>query len=231
MVISAAGHEKMAIPWLLLTFVSSATFIYAGIKVPVAAFFGGESPAEAKEPPLNMRLAMGITAFLCLFIGIFPGILYHLLPYSPVHYAPYTGAHIVAQLQLMMFGGLAFYFLFISGHYPAEARGINLDTDWFYRKGGRLFYRFVDKALNGVNALSNRFLVRNLSAKLGQWSRVPVTSLVTLYLKVAGRDTLEIEQSPERPRPETENLIPMGVPVFLSFIGLFFVLILFIALV
>jgi multicomponent Na+:H+ antiporter subunit D len=130
-----------------------------------------------------------------------------------------------------MFGALAFCLLILSGYYPAEIRAINLDTDWFYRKGGRFFYIFVDKVLNGINALSNRFLVRDLSAKLGQWSRVPVTSLVTLYLKVAGRDTLETEQSPERPRPETENLIPMGVPVFLSFIGLFFVLILFIALV
>lgn len=230
MVISAAGHEKMAIPWLLLIFVSAATFFYAGIKVPVAAFFSRESPTQAKEPPLNMRLAMGIAAFLCLFIGIFPGILYHLLPYS-VHYVPYTGAHIVAQLQLMMFGGLAFYFLFISGYYPAEARGINLDTDWFYRKGGRLFYRFADKTLNGINALSHRFLVRDLSARLGQWSRVPVTSLVTLYKKVTGRETLEIKKSPEGPTPETENLIPMGVLVFLSFIGLFFVFILFIALV
>jgi multicomponent Na+:H+ antiporter subunit D len=166
-----------------------------------------------------------------LVIGIFPGILYDLLPYTPVHYEPYTGAHIVAQLQLMMFGGLGFYFIFISGYYPREVRGINLDMDWFYRKGGRLFYIFVDKVLNGINALSNRFLVRDLSAILGQWSRVPVTSLVTLYLKVAGRDTLETDQTPEAPRPETENLIPMGVPVFLSFIGLFFVLILFIALV
>ena len=230
MVISAAEHEKMAVQWLLLLFVSGTTFIYAGIKVPVAAFFLGESPAEAKEPPLNMRLAMGIAALLCLFIGIFYGFLYHLLPH-PVHYVPYTGSHIVAQLQVMMFGGLAFYILFISGFYPKEVRGINLDTDWFYRKGGRLFYILADKVLNGINSFSNRFIVRDLSEKLGQWSRVPVSSLVTLYLKVAGRDTIEMDQTSEGPRPETENLIPMGVPVFLSFVGLFFVFILFVVLV
>jgi multicomponent Na+:H+ antiporter subunit D len=230
MVISAAGHEKMAIPWLILLFVSGATFIYAGLKVPVASFFRGESPPEAKEPPLNMLLAMGITAFLCLVIGIFPGFLYHLLPY-PVHYVPYTGAHIVTQLQLMMFGGLAFYFLFIFGYYPEEVEGINLDTDWFYRKGGRLFYIFVDKVLNGINSLSNRFIVRDLSEKLGQWSRVPVSSLVTIYLKVAGRDTVEKDQTSDGPKPETENLMPMGVPVFLSFIGLFFVFVLFVTLI
>jgi multicomponent Na+:H+ antiporter subunit D len=131
----------------------------------------------------------------------------------------------------MMFGGLAFYILFIYGFYPKEVRGINLDTDWFYRKGGRLFYIFVDKVLNGVNALSNRLLVRGLSEKLGQWSRIPVSSLVTIYLKVAGRDTMEKDQTSEGPKPETENLMPMGVPVFLSFIGLFFVFVLFVTLV
>jgi multicomponent Na+:H+ antiporter subunit D len=230
MIISAAGHEKLVIAWLILQFASAGVFHHAGIKVPFFTFFGHDSGIRAKEPPLNMMIAMGIAAFLCVFLGIFPKPLYNILPYS-VHYVPYTGAHVVGQLQLLMFGALAFCLLILSGYYPAEIRAINLDTDWFYRKGGRFFYIFVDKVLNGINALSNRFLVRDLSAKLGQWSRVPVTSLVTLYLKVAGRDTLETEQSPERPRPETENLIPMGVPVFLSFIGLFFVLILFIALV
>ena len=230
MVISAAAHEKLAIPWLLLMFVSAGTFLYVGIKVPVAAFLGKESPTQAKELPLNMRLAMGVAAFLCLLIGIFPGILYDLLP-SPVHYIPYTAAHVVSQLQLIMFGALAFYLLRLYGYYPEGIKAINLDTDWFYRKGGRLFYRFVDKSLNGINTLSNRFLVRDLSAKLGQWSRVPVTSLVTLYMKVAGRDTYDIKQSTEGPSPETENLFPMGIPVFLSFIGLLFVLILFVVLV
>jgi multicomponent Na+:H+ antiporter subunit D len=164
-----------------LIFVSAATFIYAGIKVPVAAFFSRESPTETKEPPLNMRLAMGIAAFLCLFIGIVPGILYHLLPY-PVHYVPYTGAHIVAQLQLMMFGGLAFYFLFISGTYPAEVRGINLDTDWFYRRGGRIFYVFIDKCLNGINRVADRIFVGGLAGSFGRFSKNAPGRFIVLIL-------------------------------------------------
>ena len=89
----------------------------------------------------NMKLAMGAAAFLCIGIGAFPQPLYNILPYA-VDYVPYTGAHVVGQLQILMFGALAFALLMLSGIYPAEIRSINLDTDWFYRKGGRLFYRF-----------------------------------------------------------------------------------------
>jgi multicomponent Na+:H+ antiporter subunit D len=229
MIISAAGHDKLVVAWLILQFASAGVFHHAGIKVPFFTFFGHDSGIRTKEPPLNMMIAMGIAAFLCIFLGVFPRPLYSILPF-PVHYVPYTGAHVVGQLQLLMFGALAFCLLILSGYYPAEIRAINLDTDWFYRKGGRLFYGFADKVLNSINAASGRFLVRDLSAGLGRWSRVPVSSLVALYEKAAGRDTQETVPSKEAPKPETENLIPLGVPVFLSVIGLFFVFILFIAL-
>ena len=170
MVISAAGHERLAVPWLLLMFVTGATFLYAGIKVPVAAFFNGESTTEAKDPPLNMRLAMGIAAFFCLIIGVFPGTFYQFLPYA-THYVPYTGSHIFSQLQLMAFGGLAFYFLFDLGYFPIEIRAIYLDTDWFYRRGGRLFYWIFDICLNGINRLSDRIFVGGLAGSLGHFSK------------------------------------------------------------
>ena len=230
MIISAAAHDKLVVAWLILQFASAGVFHHAGIKVPFFTFFGHDSGIRTKEPPLNMLLAMGIAAFLCVFLGIYPKPLYAILPY-PVHYVPYTGAHVIGQLQLLMFGALAFCLLILSGYYPAEMRAINLDTDWFYRKGGRLFYGFADKVLNGINATANRFIARDLSAGLGRWSRVPVSSLVTLYEKATGRDTLKAAPSKAVPRPETENLIPLGVPVFLSVIGLFFIFILFIALI
>ena len=93
-----------------------------------------------------MLLAMGIAAFLCVFIGIFPGSLYSILPF-PVDYQPYTVTHVLDQFQLLSFAALAFCLLIISGIYPAEMRAINLDTDWFYRKGGKVFYRLADRLL------------------------------------------------------------------------------------
>jgi multicomponent Na+:H+ antiporter subunit D len=93
-----------------------------------------------------MLIAMGITAALCIFIGSFPGTLYSLLPY-PVDYEPYTMSHVMAQLQLLFFSALAVTFLLLSGIYPAEIRAINIDADWFYRKGATGFLWLLDNPL------------------------------------------------------------------------------------
>jgi multicomponent Na+:H+ antiporter subunit D len=181
MIISAAAHEKLAAIWLILQFASAGVFHHAGIKVPYFTFFSEDSGIRTKEPPLNMLLAMGITAFLCIAIAIFPGPLYSILPY-PVHYVPYTGAHVIGQLQLLMFGALAFCLLILSGYYPAEMRAVNLDTDWFYRKGGRLFYHVMDKGLNGLNGLADRIFVGGLAGYLGRISRDAPTRAALLAL-------------------------------------------------
>lgn len=151
MIVAAAAENNLTLVWLTLQFASAGVFHHAGIKVPYFTFLGEDRGIRAKEPPINMLLAMGIAAFLCVFIGIFPGPLYSILPY-PVRYIPYTGLHVITQLQLLMFGMLAFYLLMRSGVYPPEIRAINLDADWFYR---RLLARFImPKALKTIDALS-----------------------------------------------------------------------------
>ena len=165
MIISSAAHHKMAIVWLVLQFASAGVFHHAGIKVPFFMFFGHDSGIRAKEPPFNMLLAMFLAAFLCIFLGIRFDLLYAILPYT-VDYVPYTGAHVVGQLQLLMFGALAFCLLILSGKYPAELRAINLDTDWFYRKGGRIFAAACNYCLNNLNRLSDTFFARFLPALL-----------------------------------------------------------------
>ena len=76
---------------------------------------------------------MGLTAFLCIGIGVFPGPLYSILPY-PVDYQPYTTTHVITQLQLLIFSALCFGFLKLTKLYPPELRSTNLDSDWVYRK-------------------------------------------------------------------------------------------------
>ena len=93
-----------------------------------------------------MLLAMGIAAFLCIFIGIFPGPLYSILPF-PVDFEPYTGAHVLDTFQLLSFAALAFCLLILSGLHPVEWRVILLDTDWFYRKGAKAFHRLANRLL------------------------------------------------------------------------------------
>ena len=226
MVMDAAGADHMQVIWFILLFASAGVFHHAGIKIPFFAFFGHDSGMRPKEAPLNMLLAMGIAAFLCIFIGSFPGPLYSLLPY-PCTYEPYTMPHVVSQTQILFFSALAFTLLLLSGIYPAEMRCVNVDSDWFYRKGGRLFYYIMDKTFNGLNSLSDRFIARPIPAWLGRLSTTPVTSLVTLYMRAKGKNSLAIEDFKQETRPEATNLLPMGVPVFISIVFLFSLFVIF----
>ncbi len=138
MVVSAAAEGGHSIVWFMLLFASAGVFHHAGIKIPYFVFFAHDSGIRAKEPPLNMLLAMGFVATLCIFIGVVPGPLYSILPF-PVEYHPYTASHVVSQLQLLFFSALAFIYLMANGHYPPEKVSLNLDTDWVYRKGAKLY--------------------------------------------------------------------------------------------
>ena len=148
MVMAAAAEEGRWIVWILLLFASAGVFHHAGIKIPYFAFFAHDSGIRTREPPLNMRLAMALAAALCVAIGCHPAWLYALLPY-PADYAPYTGSHVLAQVQLLFFSALAFVWLNLAGLYPPELRSVNLDADWLYR---RLLPRFVRRAEAAVTA-------------------------------------------------------------------------------
>ncbi|MCP4717979.1 MAG: Na(+)/H(+) antiporter subunit D [Desulfobacteraceae bacterium] len=159
MIVSASAKEQIFLLWMVLQFASTGVVDHAGIKVPFFTFFGHDSGIRAKEPPLNMLLAMGIAAFLCVGLGVYFKPLYALLPF-PVHYEPYTGAHVVGQLQLLMFGAFAFTLLILSGYYVPEVKSRNLDADWTYRKGARLIYRFLDKGFNALNQSAESILMK-----------------------------------------------------------------------
>ena len=133
MIMTAAALEGHTLVWLVLLFASASVFHHAGIKIPYFAFFAHDSGIRVKEAPLNMLLAMGIAAVLCIGIGVAPQALYALLPY-PVDYEPYTQSHVISQLQLLVFSALAFAVLMRTGIYPPELRAVNLDSDWFYRR-------------------------------------------------------------------------------------------------
>jgi multicomponent Na+:H+ antiporter subunit D len=181
MIVSAAGHHHLITVWLMLQFASAGVFHHAGIKVPFFMFFSHDAGLKAKEPPLNMLVAMGAAAFLCVFLGVYPQPLYNILPF-PVDYVPYTGAHVVGQLQLLMFGALAFALLMLSGIYPAELRAINLDTDWFYRRGAQWFYRGADWFFNGLNRVFDTLFVQELAGSVARFSRNGPTRLATWFL-------------------------------------------------
>jgi multicomponent Na+:H+ antiporter subunit D len=153
--IVAAGFEQHKL-WVgfLLMLASAGTFLHTGLKVPYFIWFGKNKPKRetwerAGEPPWNMNAAMAIASFLCIFIGCYTPYLYRMLPY-PVEYHPYTAYHISETLQILLFTAVGF-FLLIKKLEPEAL--ISLDTDWFYRKGGRVFLWLARKPIQAADTL------------------------------------------------------------------------------
>lgn len=147
MIITAAGEQGYWIIWLILLFASAGVLYHSGIRIPYFAFFSEDKGHRVKEAPWPMLVAMGAAAFLCIIIGVFPTSLYAMLPFS-VDYVPYTAYHVINQLQLLMFAALAFTVLKLTKIYPSDTRGINLDTDWVYRKGLMTLIIYSNRYLN-----------------------------------------------------------------------------------
>ena len=129
MIAQASANEHLAAVWFLMAAASAGVFLHAGIKFPWFVFFQKDSGLRPPDPPLSMRLAMVLFASLCIAIGVWPSLLYALLPYQ-VDYVPYTGTHVVEMLQLLLFSGLAF---FVMLPYMKRTLTITLDWDWIYR--------------------------------------------------------------------------------------------------
>jgi len=160
MISSAAGYEHLSTVWFLLIAASAGVFLHAGIKFPWFVFFQKDSGLRPPEAPWNMRVAMVLFAAACIVIGLFPNMLYNLLPY-PVDYEPYTADHVVSQLQLLLFAGLAFFVLL-----PLMKRTetLSLDVDWLYRRAIPALAGKIDRALSAANTVFARGL-----AGFGNW--------------------------------------------------------------
>ncbi|MDY0376417.1 MAG: Na(+)/H(+) antiporter subunit D [Desulfobacterium sp.] len=187
MVMSAAGDGQMVAVWLVLLFASAGVFHHAGIKIPFFAFFGHDAGHRVEEAPKHMLIAMGITAFLCVFNGTFYKPLYSILPY-PVLYEPYTLAHVVTQTELLFYSALAFTLLLLSGIYPAEMRAINLDFDWFYRKPLNGLINGVAVFFNGLNRLADRLLVKEFTAAVNRFAAKAMAIVVWTLIGPFVRD-------------------------------------------
>jgi multicomponent Na+:H+ antiporter subunit D len=235
MVTGAAAMGGMTIIWFILLFASVGVLEHAGIKVPYYAFFSHDSGIRTKEAPLNMLLAMGIAAFLCVFIGMFPGPLYSLLPY-PVDYVPYTASHVVTSLQLLLFGALAYILLTLSGIFPSEMRATNLDADWFYRKGARAFMWVISNPMAKLGGIISKVVFDIIPSSLGWASKNPAAVLRIVSDTVLLKLTIPERREAVRKRIEREKEIypgdiikqrPIGMSVLLATLFLLLYLIVY----
>lgn len=167
MIVEAAAVDYRGVVYLLMLVAACGTFLHTGLKLPYFTFFGKDSGLRPKEAPINMHIAMGIAAALCFLIGIFPGMLYAILPF-PVDYNAYTLGHLLKELQLLFFVGLGFV---VAIKYAASKDSIALDVDWLYRGPGRRLVvhtrDMIAEANHDVRAEFMRFLAK-LQARLGK---------------------------------------------------------------
>jgi multicomponent Na+:H+ antiporter subunit D len=133
MVISSAIEQHMPVLELMMVLAAVGTFL-SFVKLSYFTFFAPNEEIRAKESPKNMQLAMLLTAFLCIFIGVYPEALFRVLPFYPVLYHPYTASHVLGTVQLFLLAGVAFL---VAKKMVEPHRGTILDFDYFYRMGGK----------------------------------------------------------------------------------------------
>ena len=79
-------------------------------------------------------------------------------------YEPYTGAHVVTQLQLLLFSGLAF---FVMLPYLKRTLTITLDTDWVWRRLLPAAVARLDRLVAAMWSISGRGAERASSVVSG----------------------------------------------------------------
>jgi multicomponent Na+:H+ antiporter subunit D len=156
MISQAAVDGNLMWVYMALTAASAGVFLHAGIKFPWFVFFQKDSGLRPKDAPWNMGLAMVIFAGLCILLGVFPELLYGLLPY-PVNYEPYSIGKVLFYLQLLLFSGLAFFVLL-----PLMKRTmtISLDTDWLWRRAAHSLLAVIERVLGSIGVAINEHRVR-----------------------------------------------------------------------
>jgi multicomponent Na+:H+ antiporter subunit D len=154
-----AASQAGDLGWLvlLLKVASVGTFLHTGLKLPYGAWFGTEGwgPRDntghrIQVGPVapSMYVAMSIAAVLNTAIGIFPRLLYDLLPY-PVDYDPYTLGKVIEKSSILLFTALAFWVLL--DQLGAKAM-VSVDTDWLYRRLPRLVGDGIGRRRGAVGA-------------------------------------------------------------------------------
>ncbi len=111
LVLQGAADAHLAVTWASMMVVASGVFL-VGLKVVGFVYFGKarDETLKVDEATPSQRAAMGVLVLMSLAAGIYPPLLYDLLPFA-TDYQPYTGAHVVHQLQLLLATMAAFIVL------------------------------------------------------------------------------------------------------------------------
>lgn len=210
-IITEAAQNGHVVVWLCLLFASAGVFHHAGIKIPFFAFFAHDSGLRPKEAPINMLIAMGISSFLCIFLGCNPQWLYEMLPNGGMGYHPYDATHVITQLEILLFSALAFTLLNLWGKYPPELPSVNLDVDWIYRKAGRWFVLSMSSFWNGLNEWTHRICIGGIVESVNRFAKAGQVRVLGLLSDPLHEIGLLGEGSRQKARARLEKRAGLGI--------------------
>jgi len=236
MIIAGAALKHEPVIEALLVLASVGTFLCIGVKIPYKVFLSGQTAGKAHDPEWNMLAAMGFMSVLCVIIGIYPTVLYNILPNRPVDFQPYTLDHIVGTMGILL--GTILGYKWLHNKLTMEDIVI-LDTDWFYRRFGTAFLQFCTNVLDKTGRETEKTL-SGIVAAVSRSSGDPLyNSEIFLAKAKAGlgwgskgappegrsyRSTSELDRLLERGRGFNENFYrrPVGWAVILVLLFFFF---------
>jgi multicomponent Na+:H+ antiporter subunit D len=176
--VTAAAEKHLTIVWLLLSLSSTGTFLSVALKLPYFTFFGKESQIKGGEVPKNMIGAMILASFICIVIGIYPGLLYRLLPYE-IDYQPYTIEHIIWSIEI--FSAATLGFIFFLKQLESKTSYIVLDTDWFYRKGSIVILNLLNRSIDDIHRFIKEVFYEKILTDLIWFSKNPLSAAKILF--------------------------------------------------
>ncbi len=190
MVIEAS--HSMPIVWVLLELASIGTFL-SFLKLGYYGFFRKNDQMKAVEVPYHMRIAMLTTASLCVLLGLYPVVMFNVLPFD-ASYVPFELLRVGESTVLFMITGIAFITL-LKVFKPH--RHITYDIDTVYRAAGRSFLWFINNPLaRGAQWTVDVFL--NIKDGLIWVGKNPIgviyLLLTTVYLRIAALMRSEHEE-------------------------------------
>jgi formate hydrogenlyase subunit 3/multisubunit Na+/H+ antiporter MnhD subunit len=159
-----AAEEASPLLWILLEIASFGTFL-SFLKLGYFAFL---RPAKAEikgasDPPPMAQIAMAGIAVLCVVIGIYPQLLYGILP-GPVHYSAYNPVQLAGAFIVL---GAAALFFFTVGKKVLEPHETGLvDFDALYATACTAIVGFAG-ALGEIFAMIYRTAVDAAGALYG----------------------------------------------------------------
>jgi multicomponent Na+:H+ antiporter subunit D len=222
MVVAAVTEAHQPIVELMLRLASVGTFL-SFAKLTYFSFFAQNKVMEPKEPPWNMQLAMVATAFACILTGVYPRLLFDILPNGAHGYHPFTEYHVFRAVQVLLLAGSVFS-LTLRAFSPHG--WLVLDFDYFYRMAFRKIGWFCAGPLHDLRLRMQAILSRGVTY-LSHLSRNPFslseTAIKYFTSQGGGRSEASTKPGQREKGGYDENVYryPMGLGVLIAILFLF----------